>query len=425
VAGVEKPPRVRFADARRWLLKGGASIADQALLSGANFVLNVLLGRWLEPAQYGAFALAYSLFLLLGTFHTAFFTEPLLVFGAGKYAGRFRKYISVLAIGHMVIMVPIGLLLLGASVLLGRFYSSEAQRALSALALAGPVILLLWLLRRAFYVIVKPEWAVLGGGSYLVLLLGATSALRAAGRISPATAFLAMGASALPVCLLLAGRLRLHWAAGGEPGARSVAVEHWKYARWATGSAALTWIPGNVYFTLLPVWVGLEGTAALRALTNMVMPVTHAISALSLLLMPLLARQEGQARMRRLMTTFLALFLAGAAVYDLGLILFRRQIVQLLYGGRYADAVPLVPLVGLLAFLAGLTSVLGAALKALERPDKVFWSYLVSSAVAVGGGIVLARTFGIAGALAGVLLSSSTTAGMMWLLFRSGRQGPS
>ncbi len=110
-------------------------------------------------------------------------------------------------------MVPIGLLTLCAAAALGRLISSEAQRAMSALALAGPLVLLLWLFRRALYVIVKPEWALLGAGGYFVLLIAAAVALEAAGRIAPATAFLAMGASALVVSLLLAGRLRPSWAA--------------------------------------------------------------------------------------------------------------------------------------------------------------------------------------------------------------------
>ena len=113
--------RELVADARGWLLKGGASIADQAMLAGANFILNVLLGRWLPPVQYGAFALSYSIFLLLGTFHTASFSEPMMVFGAGKYADRFGRYIGVLTMGHLVVTVPLSILLLVASFLLGRF----------------------------------------------------------------------------------------------------------------------------------------------------------------------------------------------------------------------------------------------------------------------------------------------------------------
>ena len=413
--------RELVADARGWLLKGGASIADQAMLAGANFILNVLLGRWLPPVQYGAFALSYSIFLLLGTFHTASFSEPMMVFGPGKYAARFERYIGVLTIGHLVVMVPIAILLLGASFLLGRYYSSEVQHALAALALAGPLILLQWLLRRAFYVFLRPEWALVGGASYLVLLLGATFALREAGRLSPATAFLAMGFSSLLVSLLLLSRLRPQWRSPEGPNASSVVGDHWRYGRWALGTAALSWVPGNLYYTLLPAWVGLEGIAALRALTNLILPVVHTISALSLLLLPLLARfqRENKERMIRTLRLFLLLFLAGAGIYNLGLIFFRQQAVRLLYGSQYADAVPLVPLVGLLAFLSCFITVLGAALRALEHPEKIFWSYLGSSAVAVGGGILLATRLGVAGGLWGLLLSSLTTVLMMFIFYRS------
>lgn len=137
--------------------------------------------------------------------------------------------------------------------------------------------------------------------------------------------------------------------------------------------------------------MGLEGTAALRALMNLVMPVAHAIGALSLLLMPLLARYrwDGQGRMQRTTAAFLALFLAAAGLHYMVLLVFRHQIMNL-YGGQYPEAVPLVPLVALLPFLAALISVWGAALKALERP--------------------------VAGALGSLLLSSSTTALIMLLL---------
>ncbi len=348
----------------------------------------------------------------------------MLVFGAGKYAGQFRKYLGLLSVGHLATMVPVGLLLLGTALILGRVYSPEAQWALSALALAGPFILLLWLMRRAFYVIVKPEWAVLGAGVYFLCLLAATFGLRAMGRLSPASGFLAMGASALPVSLLLAGRLRPHWRAQDGPAAATVAAAHWRYARWAVASAALTWVPGNVYFAVLPAWAGLEGTAALRALLNLVMPISHAIAALTVLLVPLLARrrQEGEGRMLRTMRLFLVLFLTAAGLYCLGLTVFRRELLMLLYGGKYADSLPLVPFIGLLPILSGAIAVPGAALRALERPDKVFWSYLASSAVAMGGGILLARRYGVAGALGGLLLSYLTTAVVMYLLYRGGRE---
>src|SRR4051812_19498262 len=85
------------ARAARWLAwahRGGLSILDQGLFAGANFVLNILLARWLEPEAYGAFTLAYSVFLFIGAFYMALFMEPFLIYAAGERRGQFRRYLG-------------------------------------------------------------------------------------------------------------------------------------------------------------------------------------------------------------------------------------------------------------------------------------------------------------------------------------------
>ena len=72
---------------RSWIFRGGLAVADQGLISGSNFLLSVLLARWLSAEQYGAYALGYSLFLLAAGFHQALLIEPMSV-GAGGLLGR-------------------------------------------------------------------------------------------------------------------------------------------------------------------------------------------------------------------------------------------------------------------------------------------------------------------------------------------------
>jgi len=45
-----------------WTGKGGLAVVDQALFAGSNFLLSILLARWLTPAEYGAFAVADAVF---------------------------------------------------------------------------------------------------------------------------------------------------------------------------------------------------------------------------------------------------------------------------------------------------------------------------------------------------------------------------
>src|SRR5436305_9896544 len=108
--------------ASRWLAwahRGGLSILHQGLFAGANFVLNILLARWLAPAEYGAFSLAYSVFLLFAVVHTALFIEPLMVFGSGKYQRMFSNYVSVLLRAHWTVMATGTVLLFVTACVLG------------------------------------------------------------------------------------------------------------------------------------------------------------------------------------------------------------------------------------------------------------------------------------------------------------------
>src|ERR1019366_4221884 len=97
--------------------------------------------------------------------------------------------------------------------------------------------------------------------------------------------------------------------------------------------------------------------------------------------------------------------------------LFRSQIFQFLYAGKYARYAswPLL-LLGLLPFAQSLPVVIGAGLSALEQPNLVFWPSVAGGAVALAFGVPLASRLGVAGALAG-LLASYVVMGFLMLFF--------
>jgi len=402
-----------------WTTKGSLAIADQGLFAGSNFLLNVLLARWLAPAEYGAFALAYSVFWLFGVFHSAILTEPMLVFGPGKYRERFPEYLGILLRGHFALMLPGAALLAATAFLLGWLYSPAVERAFLALAIAGPFILLLWLLRRAFYVRLNPGWSAVGGGVYLAILLAGILALHPAGRLTPATGFLAMAAASLITCLVLFALLRPKLATESSA-IRAVASDHWRYGKWAAATAGPSWFSSNIYFLVLPAWFGLAEAGALKALLNLAMPALHTISALGVLLLPILVRDRdcgGPRAMSRTMKLSLALFLSGSACYLALLWGFRLQIFHFLYAGKYAEYAswPLL-LVGLLPFAQSLPNVMGGGLRALEQPHLVFWCSVGSGTVALALGVPFASSLGVGGALVGLLLSF-LVAGVLMLWF--------
>src|SRR5256884_4637696 len=106
-------PRSHFRDKlMRWVTKGGLAILDQGLISGSNFLIGILLARWLMPEAYGAFALAFSVFLLLSYVYQSFLAEPQAVFSGSAYSGSLRGYLKTL-LGIHLILTFFGVVLLG------------------------------------------------------------------------------------------------------------------------------------------------------------------------------------------------------------------------------------------------------------------------------------------------------------------------
>ena len=403
-----------------WSKKGSIAILDQVLFNGVHFLINILLARWLVPAKYGVFAIAFSIFLISAALHSAVLVEPMLVFGAGKYKDSFRKYLGILIAGHFVITFFAAIILTIVALLVGRIYSKDVQAALLALSIGTPFILLLWLLRRAFYAYLQPIWSALGGAIYFILLLLSVFFLQLCHWLSPATYFLSMGLCSLLISLPFLYFLRPEWSFTISLDSITIQKEHLRYGQWALGTNVLSWGVNNSYFVILPFWIGLEGVAALRALMNLSTPLIQTNSALSFLLLPILSRHRAESitKMNRTVKLFLSFFISGAILYLLGLVFFGGSILRLFYGNKYLQLSGLVPLVALLPLGTAITVVLENALRAIEKTDNVFWCYAVSSSVALFGGILLAVILGVKGVLWGYIISY-LFASIMMILFYS------
>jgi O-antigen/teichoic acid export membrane protein len=410
------PWEMPFDRLRAWAFRGGSSVLQQGLFAGAHFLTNVLLARWLAPASYGAFALAYSVFLLLLAFYMALFYEPVLVYGPGRYASTFSTYIRVLVRAHFLLLLPMSLLIAFAAPLLGRFYTHEFQLAFLALTVVSPLLLLVWLCRAAFYAQLNPHAGAVAGACYFVLLVLCIWILQRGGMLSPATALGGMAGGSLLVsagCLYRFRKQGEQAASIPELKFARVVSDHWHYGRWAWLTAVASWIPANIYYALLPARFGLESTAMLRALMNLMYPLLHTVSPLVTLLIPILVRQRernGLQRMKRTVLQLVALFVPAGVLYLLFLAAFRAPILHLLYAGRYNNVSAWAAVsIGILPITSGIAYLLGAALRALERPHLIFWSYLASTIAALAVGIPVTLHYGVSGAAFALVLNDLPT----------------
>jgi O-antigen/teichoic acid export membrane protein len=415
----EDSHRILSQNRGRLFTKGFWAIADQGLFAVSNFLLSVTLARWLSPQGYGAFTVAFAVFLFLGSIHTALLTEPMIVFGPGRHKGRHPEYLAVLLFGHWGLVALGSLLLALAGGVIGKFGSTALASALLGFALAGPFILLLWFMRRVCAMRLEPHLAASGGVVYLLLIGIGLFELYQHAWLSTLPALGVMGLASLTASLWLAHRLHVPISPPAVTGLAWEALrDHWRYGRWSIASMVLTWIRGDSYYLLLPLWWGLEASAALKAVMNLILPVQHVNTALAIFLVPALVRTRGEAEFGRLTHLAVGLLTAGSLAYLVLLALFHGPVMTWLYGGRYDGYAAVVSMAGLVLLTSSAVSILGAALRALERPHQVFGAYGLATAVGLTVGLWFTVKWGVAGAALGLALASATNATAMWVYYK-------
>jgi O-antigen/teichoic acid export membrane protein len=406
----EATPYSSVAGWRSWLGQSAWAVTDRALFSMSNFAINVVLARWLSPHDYGAFALAYTVFLLFGAGHTSFLSDPMLVFGAGTYRERWLGYVRVLLRAHWVFSGAAMLVLFIAALPVRLAGETELAAALAALALAIPFILLQWLLRLACYVRMEAHRAAYAGASYMGLVLMGIYILEHSDWLSPATSLGLMGIASLISVAGIYRSLQKQCLDAPEPALfHDVVARHWKYCRWIIGGNTLAWVPQSTCYLLLPTYGGLPAAAALRALINLIMPLLQIYWALASLLVPALVRARGRAASGHIVRVVLGLWVTGALVYWVLLGAFHRPVVNWLYNGQYDNEANLLWIAGIIPILFAAELVLNSVLRSRERPDQIFWASLLSGGAAATVGAALILTWGVRGALMALVCASITS----------------
>jgi O-antigen/teichoic acid export membrane protein len=403
----------------RLVRQGFWAVADQGLFATSNFLVSVMLARWLAPKDYGAFTVAYTVLLLFGTAHTALLTEPMLVFGAGRFRGRWRPYLGALMKGHWKLTLPAGALLTAGGVAVWTRHDPVLAQALIGFGVAAPFILLPWLLRRACYVRLEPRLAAAAGAVNLAAVTAGLAVLSASAALSVPRALAVMAAASILASAWLLFKLRLAPAPRSSGGiTRDVFRQHWEYGRWSMATLALSWVPGNVYYLVLPAHLGLEASAGLKALMNLILPIQHVNTALAVFLVPVFVASRGTPEFVRLVNRALLVFAAGSFAYWSLLVALRGPLMNLLYRGRYAwDTQVFLPL-GLFLLMTVVVNVIGSALRAMERPDQVFRANVWSTIVALTAGSWAAIQWGVPGASAALALGATLKAAGLWGYYR-------
>jgi glycosyltransferase involved in cell wall biosynthesis len=410
--------------ASRWGARAGLSISDQALVSGANFALNIALARWLSVDEYGGFAVIYSLFLFISGFHNALVLEPMNVLGASRTRDSLPGYFGSL------IWIQVGILLLFSCLLAAAISFADLHDALAepmlGLALTLPALLLYWFLRQACYLKTRPACAFCGGLAFTACVVTGLALLHATERATAFNGFIVLGLSSVTASAVL---WRLLSSIGNAPSLRAtgqiraVLLDHWSYGRWVLGSALVYGLGNFFYVPLVSALGSLAQAGAVRALQNLIAPVQQLLTAFNLLWLPWAARHAMTAEkpaLQRALLTILGFMTAVTVVYAVLLVSFSEFLTSILYGpGTYDQYHWIIPYFGFAVVIGAVNNGLILSLKSLSRPDQVLFSQVISAVLTLTVGTLLVWQFGILGVAFGSILSGIAAALFLWNKLRS------
>jgi O-antigen/teichoic acid export membrane protein len=252
------------------------ALADQCLVSGANFATNVLLARSLGLAAYGTFVSLYALTLYAWSWQLALLMMPAMSIGPQMPADDSRARYLKSANALQLVFATLAGLVATVIGMVGAAYGWIDYRTLGAWICATVAYLLQDGLRRYYFVSQHSRSAftndLLSYGGQLTLLV----VLAVTGQLTIANAFLAIAT---------ASAAALATAACSE---RLLQVEHawdtyrdsWRMGRDLWVSLQLQWANNNGLL-LLGAWlIGPQVAGAVRAVQTLVGPLNVVLQAM-------------------------------------------------------------------------------------------------------------------------------------------------
>ncbi len=409
-------PASRFAAARRWGLKAGYSVLDQALASVSNFGLSVLLARTLDETRYGAFAVAFTVFLVLSGVHNALILEPISVFGPSRYADALVPYLRRVTFINIVFTTVLAVLGIAGGLI---FCNAELKPVFITMAAVSPAILLFWLARRAHYLEFRPDLASIASLVYCVVLGVAVGVLYMVHQLSAVNSFLALGIASLAAAAFSAVKTTVGFDLSRAGDLGSTAAEMWDFGRWILPSALFFPLIMQVQMLWTSALMGLGAAGAFRALQNPVLPVVQVQTALGTLGLPVLAREfaNGHTRaMLRRSVAYIVMLGAVALAYELAVLLTGGLWDRILYGGKFAKYDWLMPVLGLMPVAVALATGCSVVLRAMLRPGLTTITNVCGGVFGLVVSYFWIRSGGVAGAVYALTASQAVTAAVSFLL---------
>ncbi len=395
----------------RWPRRGSAAnratvtMADQCVASASNFAVGIVVARISGPSGLGAFALAYTVWILLTTLHRSLITDPMAIMGdmRGDEKEEF---------------VRLGF---AADVSLGVMAACIIAAVGSALLVVGQDTFGVGLLSVAPWVVVldlQDYWRWIGfmqgeprKSLMNDLLFNAVQAL-AFGVVFLAglhSVFAVVAAWGIGAAIAALYGLRQFSVRPSIRGGAAFLSSRWPTSRWLASERAASWGASQLYLILAGVILGPAALGGLKAAQGLVAgPTTLVINASGSFGLPEATKQlaeRGWAGMIRVSRFVTGAGLSVSVACAVAVFVAAPTLLRLLYGPEFVKYAPSARLFAVSVVLSALAVGPIITLTATRRVRPLFVLQLAKLVFGVAAVSVLAAAYGVTGAAAAYVLT--------------------
>jgi O-antigen/teichoic acid export membrane protein len=402
----------------RVLSRAGSGVIDQAFVSLANFGLGVVVARLVAPTEFGAFGVAFAVYVVALNIARGFATQPLMIRFSSRDAGEFARGAGK-ATGLAVLL---GILSGAMCLILGFVFPPPLSGGFFGLAVALPGLLLQDALRFVLFTERRGHLAILNDLVWTVVLVPLIAIVVVSGTASVFSLVVCWGAGAAAAAIV--GTIRT----GVVPQVQEAISwwsEHWDITPGFLMSELMQMGGAQLVQFAVGGLVGLSAVGSLRGAELLLGPTSMLTMGVIFTMVPEASRlTKALPRLRRLAVTLSVVLGLAGAIWGAMLLFLPKTVGHQMLGASWEGARSvLLPMI-LYSTLSLLSTGPKIALRALEDASRTLQVSTLGSVITVFSGAVGSFAAGVIGGAWGLTFGSLVSLVAWWLHFAGSIRRP-
>jgi O-antigen/teichoic acid export membrane protein len=394
-----------------------AASVDQAILSGLNFFISILLIKNVTKVEYGYYSLAFAISLFLLSIQNAVVNAPLTVLLVTKKDDKKKRYVASLGLGQFLLIIPAVCMGLLSCTFLWQFGFNSTQTAImAAVSLAAIGLLSREFLRTYFFADEKPLQVLKLDVFYVIFFLAAITLIYFLTKISVPSVFLILGSSGLLVSLYF--NREFGWKFDSRAIKESY-QENWKYGKWALVGVLVTHVQSYSYLYLLGLFLGSLAVADVSASRLLMMPLLLGQAGWGKIIMPYgskLRETKQNWRFFKLQVIASIMFVVITITY-IAVLMFFSVSIKNFFSEKYANVFNYLILWGIIFILNFIVLNASYGLQVLKKFDIISKLNFITMLVTLALAYYLIQHNGIVGGLMSLIIGDCSLALLLWFYF--------